>query len=233
MNRILLVALSALLILCTFAAGCVPGAGPCACGGAPIEDVAIWANESLPLQYFVYVVYGCFSCVDFSRYQVMYSDTSVWVDMLLCSCNLSCPPKTPPDSYMAENIPVSDLVFQPGENYTVVVNHNVTINFIAGVTTYLAPIDNIEIWGDNSSPRQYFVDVVSEESSFCDHFHSYNVTDAGNTTIIVEIFNLSCGTDCTPRYRNVEHTVPLGSDFVTGGNYTVVVNNLTENFVAE
>jgi hypothetical protein len=157
--------------------------------------------------------------------------------MLLCSCNVSCPPETPPDSYFAENISLGDLAFEPGGNYTIMVNANstgnVNITFVAGVTSYLACVDDMEIWSDNSSPREYFVDVVSEESSFCDHFCSYNVTDAGNATIIVEIFNLSCGTDCTPRYRNVEHTVPLGSDFVSGGNYTVVVNNVTENFVAE
>jgi len=150
---------------------------------------------------------------------------------------VSCPPDSPPDSYVAQNISLNHyVVFYPGKVYTVTVNHNVTMNitFVAGsvVTIYLAHIQDIEIWADNSSPTQYFVDVVSEEHSFCDHFDSYNVTRAGNTTIMVEVFNLMCSTNCTLRYRNVEHTIPLGSDFVTGGNYTVAVNNMTEIFVA-
>jgi hypothetical protein len=228
MNRILLVVLAALLILSIFVS-----CGPCRCYWAPIKDAYIWADESLPLQYFLYVVSGCFSCDAFSRYQVDYGGIrTISVDMLDCSCNLSCPPNRPPDSYVAQNVSFSKMMFQPGESYTVKVN-NVTITFVAGgVTIYLAPIWDIEIWADNSLPPQYFVDVMSEELSFCDHFDSYNVTRAGNTTIIVEIFNVMCGTDCTPKYRNVAHTIPLGSDFVTGGNYTVVVNNVTETFVA-
>ena len=117
-------------------------------------------------------------------------------------------------------------------NYTVEVN-DVTVTFVAGVTIYLAPIHDIGIWADNSSPSQYFVDVVSGEPSICDHFNSYNVTRASNTTVIVEIFNLRCGTGCPAVYSYVENTIPLGSDFVSGGNYTVVVNNVTETFVAQ
>jgi hypothetical protein len=243
MNRMSLVALPALLILGIFA-GCQGGSGPCGCYAAPIVDVDILPDESSPLpplQYLLHVVSGCFTCDDFSRKQVT-SDyptisPTILVDILNCTCNLSCPPDRPPDSYVTWNISLNHyVVFYPGETYTITVNHNETMNitFVAdsAVTTYLAPIQDIEIWADNSSPPQYFVGVVSEEHSFCDHFDSYNVTPAGNTTITVEIFNLMCSTNCTLRCRNVEHTIPLGSDFVTGGNYTVVVNNMTETFVA-
>jgi hypothetical protein len=98
---------------------------------------------------------------------------------------------------------------------------------------YLAPIDGIDIWADNSSPPQYFLYVVSGEPNTCAHFDSYNMTRASNTTIIVDIFNLhSIGEPCGEMYSYVEHTIPLGSDFVSGGNYTVEVNDVTVTFVA-
>ena len=101
-----------------------------------------------------------------------------------------------------------------------------------GCVKYLAPIEDIDIRVAESLPPQYFLHVVSGEPSTCDKFDSYNVTRAGNTTR-VEIFNLRCGMFCGFVYSYVEHTIPLGSDFVPGGNYTVMVNNVTETFVAE
>jgi len=133
------------------------------------------------------------------------------------------------DRYATQSISIGNLI--PGVNYTVEVNE-VTITFVAGVMICLAPIHDVEIWADNSSPTQYFVDVVSGEPSICDHFNSYNVTRASNTTILIDVFNLRCGTGCPAVYSYVENTIPLGSDFVSGGNYTVVVNNMTETFVA-
>ena len=99
----------------------------------------------------------------------------------------------------------------------------------------LAPVEDVYIWADNSSPEQYFMDVVSGEPDSCHKCHSYNVTRTGNTTIRVEIFNLlSIGGGCADVYSAVEHTIPLGlgSDFVIGETYTVEVNDMTETFVA-
>lgn len=228
MNRILFVILAVLLILSIFATGCGPF-GPCYAYGAPIEDVAIWADESLPPKYFLGVVSGFSSCDGYSSsYKVTrVGNTTIEVEIW----NGTCHPECSVDSYVDQTIPLgSDFVL--GVNYTVEVN-DVTVTFVAGVMIYLAPIHDIEIWADNSSPPQYFVDVVSGEPSMCDHFDSSNVTCAGNTTIIVEIFNQSCGTGCPAVYSYVEHTIPLGSDFVLGGNYTVVVNNVTGTFVAQ
>lgn len=95
-----------------------------------------------------------------------------------------------------------------------------------------APIHDTDIWVAESFPLQYFLHVVSGEPSGCYTFDSYNVTRTGNTTL-VEIFNLYCDMPCAQVYNYVEHTIPLGSDFVSGGNYTVVVNNVTESFVAQ
>ena len=98
---------------------------------------------------------------------------------------------------------------------------------------HLAPIRDIDIWADNYSPPQYFLYFVAVQPDGCAHFDSYIMTRASNTTIIVEVFNLSCGTGCPQMESYVELTIPLGSDFVPGGNYTVEVNNVIETFIAQ
>ena len=101
-----------------------------------------------------------------------------------------------------------------------------------GYRRYLAPIHDVEIWVDKCSPPQYFVDVVSGEPNSCVKFDRYNVARTGKTTR-VEIFNIEyVGGSCAEIYSYVDHTIPLGSDFVTGVNYTIMVNNVTETFVA-
>jgi hypothetical protein len=97
---------------------------------------------------------------------------------------------------------------------------------------FLAPIHDVEIWANNSSPTQYFVDVVSGEDMTCVHFYSYNVTHTSNTTIRVEILNRECPSEgCGEVYTEVENTIPIGSDFIVGVTYTVEVNDVTEVFV--
>jgi len=99
--------------------------------------------------------------------------------------------------------------------------------------TYPAPIRDVDIWADNSSPTQYFLYFVAVQPNGCSSFDSYNVTRTGNTTIRVEVFNLHCDKPCPQMESEVELTIPLGSDFVPGGNYTVEVNDVTETFVAQ
>lgn len=224
------VVLAVLLILGIFVAGC---------GGygeylAPIDGIDIWADNSSPPQYFLYVVSGEPSgCDHFDSYNVMRaSNTTMIVEIFNLRYGIACSAEY---SLVENTIPLgSDFV--PGVNYTVEVN-DVTVIFVAGVIMiYPAPIVDVEIWVDGSSPPQYFVDVVSEEPTTCDHFDSYNVTRAGNTTVIVEVFNRRCCTSCPDKWWDsnyVEHTIPLGTDFVPGGNYTVEVNNVTETFVAQ
>ena len=226
MKRILFVILAVLLILSIFANGCT---------GyilylATIHDIDIWADNSSPPHYFVDVVIGEHtSCDSFDSYNVTRaSNTTIRVEIV--NKHITGEPCQEYAKYVEHTFPLgSDFV--PGVNYTVEVN-NVTETFVAGVMIYLAPIHDIGIWADESLPPQYSVDVVSGEPSICDHFSSHNVTRASNTTVIVEIFNLRCGTGCPAVYSYVENTIPIGSDFVSGGNYTVVVNNVTENFVA-
>ena len=227
MNRILFVILAVLLILSIFAGGC----------GirtvkelAPIDDVDIWADNSSPRQYLAYVVSGeSDGCHKFDSYNVTRVGDTFRVEIFnLVSIGEPCPEIY---SYVEHAIPLgSDFV--PDVNYTVEVN-DVTVTFIVGnITVYLAPIHNIDIWPQYSSPTQYFVGVVSGEPSVCDHLDSYNVTRAGDTTIIIEIFNRRCCTGYPEEYSYAENTIPIGSDFIAGVSYTVAVNNVTETFVA-
>jgi len=232
MNRILFVILAVLLVLSIFATGCVRTVKVL----APIHDIDIWADNSSPPQYFLYVVSGePTTCSKFDSYNVTRAgNTTIIVEIFnLRSIDVPCGELY---SYVEHTIPLgSDFI--PDVNYTVEIN-DVTVNFVAGVIMiYRALILGIEIWADESLPPQYFVEVLSEEHSICDQFDSYNVTRAGNTTIIVEIFNRKCCTGCPDPdemydYNYAWHDIPLGSDFASGGNYTVVVNNVTETFVA-
>lgn len=116
------------------------------------------------------------------------------------------------------------------------------------VVKSLAPIADINIWADESSPPQYFLHIVSVEPSTCHRSYKmptrdyllrpwswYNVKYDDNT-IRVEIFDLEIqGMPCLPIVNYVDHIIPLRSWNFTpapGETYTVVVNNVTETFVA-
>jgi len=230
-NRILFVIVAVLLILSIFANGCTGYALYL----ATIYDIDIWVDNSSTPNYFVDVVIGEHtSCDSFDSYNVTRADNAT-VRVEIVNKHITNQPCQEYAKYVEHTFPLgSDFV--PGGNYTVEIN-DVTVNFVPGIImTYPAPILDIEIWTDGSSPRQYFVDVLSEEPSMCDHFDSYEVVYAGNTTIIVIIFNRRCCTGCPDQdeYYHFDpwHTIPLGSDFVTEVNYTVDVNDVTETFVA-
>ena len=99
----------------------------------------------------------------------------------------------------------------------------------------LAYVHGIDIWGDNSSPRQYFADVASMGNAG-NNTASYRVTRAGNT-IQIKLFYLHwimtrMDTSLYVDPHEVKDTVPLGTDFVPGVNYTVEANNVTVTFIA-
>ena len=97
--------------------------------------------------------------------------------------------------------------------------------------TVLAPIEDLHIWADNSSPEQYFVDVASGEPDSCYEYSGYDVTRYENK-VRVEILNIHYIRDgCAEIYSIVEHTIPIGSDYLPGVNYTVEVNDVAETFI--
>jgi len=97
----------------------------------------------------------------------------------------------------------------------------------------LAGIRGIDIWADESLPPQYLLHLVTVQFDGCHEFDSYNMMRADNTTIIVDVFNLDCPNGCPDAEFYFEVTIPLGSDFVPGVNYTIDVNDVTVTFVVD
>jgi hypothetical protein len=115
---------------------------------------------------------------------------------------------------------------------------------VSGLRTeeVLVGVDHIGIWADNSSPRQYFADVASTGLAG-NNSARYRIIHVGNT-IQIELFYLHWMNTKVEgwhhlyldvvyiEHHEVEDTVPLGSDFVSGVNYTVRANDVTVTFIA-
>jgi inhibitor of cysteine peptidase len=102
----------------------------------------------------------------------------------------------------------------------------------------LAPVHEVEIVIAESYPAQYFLHVFSGLPNACVEFSHYSVAPrtSDNDTVKVEIINLEpVGGDmaCAEIYRLVETNIPLGSDFIPGRTYTVIVNDFILTFVAQ
>ena len=108
---------------------------------------------------------------------------------------------------------------------------------VSGLRTeeVLASVHDINIWADNSSPRQYFADVASTGNAG-NNTASHRMSHVG-TTIQIELFYLHwvmTKVEWTHLYvmpHEVRDTIPLGADFVSGVNYTVKANNVTVTFI--
>ena len=100
----------------------------------------------------------------------------------------------------------------------------------------LAPIDSVNVLIAESFPPQYFVEVVSGLPSGCAEFNGHDVARDG-TTIRITVNNLEPASEalvlCTAIYGMHQSNVALGSDFESGTEYTVHVNDATETFVAQ
>ena len=100
-----------------------------------------------------------------------------------------------------------------------------------------APIESVEIIVAESFPPQYSVAIKSGLPSGCARFKDYQVTRDGNT-VNIEVTNLEPApgqqAPCTAIYGYHDTSINLGSDFIEGETYSVVVNNdVTETFVGQ
>jgi hypothetical protein len=109
---------------------------------------------------------------------------------------------------------------------------------VSGLRTeeVFARVQDIDVWADNSSPRQYFADVESIGHAG-NNTASYRMSHVGNT-IQIELFYLHWiiiglhGNSLYIKPHEVEDTILLGTDFEPGVNYTVKANNVTVTFIA-
>ena len=102
-----------------------------------------------------------------------------------------------------------------------------------GLVQAPAPIKSVEVLTLESFPPQYNVVVVSGLPNGCVSFAGYYLNRDDNTTHIEMINWKPAAADvaCTEEYRTVNTTIPLGSDFVSGETYVVVVNDVIESFL--
>ena len=100
----------------------------------------------------------------------------------------------------------------------------------------LAPIQSLEVNVAESFPPQYFAHIVSILPDGCAEFDRNDVTRE-DTTIRIDVWNLVPAPDaeiaCILIVGTVEHNVALGTDFVSGTDYTVIVNDVSDTFVAQ
>ena len=99
----------------------------------------------------------------------------------------------------------------------------------------LAPIEGVKVRVAESFPPQYFLQIGSAQPNGCAKFNDIEVTRDGDT-IRVKVTNLipaDPNVICTQVYSVIGNSVALGSDFEPGIKYTVIVNDVTETFVAQ
>ena len=99
-----------------------------------------------------------------------------------------------------------------------------------------APFVSVDVRVAESFPPQYFVEVVSALPNGCHRFSRYEVSRDGNT-VRIDVWNAVpanlSAVACTMIYGEVTSNVPLGSDFESGVEYTLEVNDVTRTFVAQ
>lgn len=99
-----------------------------------------------------------------------------------------------------------------------------------------APIDELELIIRESAPPQYAVRVVSGLPDGCAEFYEAALTGRTGKTIEIEVTNTVPSDPkviCTAIYGTHEETIELGSDFDSGTEYVVKVNDEELKFTAQ
>ena len=132
----------------------------------------------------------------------------------------------------------------PGQTYRVTVNDRVTTAFTLPEPEFpdsfveSSPIERVEVVVLEGSPTHYELRVISglPKGSACSIFNGYEIRRAGPTMIEVDVTHHEVADQfviCTADYPIVETSIPLGSDFEPGVEYSITVNSdTTETFVA-
>ena len=169
---------------------------------------------------------------------------------IIFTVTLMQPPPTPWAIPCAEELlEVETIVplgasFAPGKTNRVKVNGRVTTAFTLLEPDFpdsfiaLSPILRVAVVTLKGAPLQYELRVVSALplGSRCSKFNGYEVRRADPTRIEVDVTHHAVADPairCTKDYPLVETSIPLGSDFEPGLEYTVSVNSdKTQTFLA-
>ena len=208
----------------------------------------VWANlipnepeHLLRVAYYQSTIEGCARPGN-QGLEVDGYDIRVWVTLMQ-------PPPTawaiPCDEKVVELDAVEHIrqPLEPGQTYRVIVNDRETTTFTLPEPelphTFIAesPIESAEVVVLESAPTQYQLQVVSGmPSGSCTQFNGYEIRRREGNSVEVAVTHHQVADPqaiCTADYPVVETDVPLGSDFESGQEYTVVVNSDTSrSFVA-
>ena len=163
---------------------------------------------------------------------------------IIVRVTLMQPPSTPWAIPCAEEVVELDTVLpitallEPGQTYRIIANGRETTTFTLPAPdlrdTFIAesPIESAEVVVAGSAPPYYELRVVSgmPRGSGCSQFNGYEVRRSESNRIDIVITHHQVADPlaaCTADYPVVETTVPLGSDFEPGVQYTVRVNSDT------
>ena len=210
----------------------------------------IWANlipneqeHFLRVAYYQSTIEGCARPGN-QGLEVDGYDIVAWVTLME-------PPQTPWRIPCEEQVVELDAVepihadLELGQTYRVVVNDRVVTTLTLPDTrlghTVIAEslVERAEVMVLESMPPQYQLSVVSgmPKGSGCSQFNGYEIRRRKSTEIEVVITHHQVADPfvvCTADFPIVETTVPLGSDFEPGVEYTVTVNSDTSSsFVAQ
>ncbi len=211
---------------------------------SPIERVDVAISDSNPPEYFLQGISRLplgSSCSKFNGY-----DLSRWgagiihvtVTHLEVTEIMPCTDDLP---VAMTEIPLG-TGFNSGESYNVIVNGEVTNSFLGRdpeggkKVVKESPVESVELIILESFPPQYRINVLSTMSgSSCSQFNGYDVSRPFSNTIHVTVTYLLPAGDVmfTRDIAYAEADIPLGSDFVSNEEYTVLVSQATETFIAQ
>lgn len=206
---------------------------------SPVESVEVVVSDSL--EYSLAVVSRLpagSSCSQFNGYDVARRSgdrLDVTVTHLEVAPQAGPVPCTADLPVVSTEIPLG-TDFAPGETYQVVVNGEVMASFVGRdpegreMTRTPSPIESVEVVTLESDPVLYSLVVVSRLplGSSCSEFDGYTVARRFAGRIDVTVNHLEVvdrNVPCTRDLPAVMTVITLGSDFVSGESYAVVVND--------
>ena len=211
---------------------------------SPIERVDVTVSDANPPEYSLQVISRLplgSSCSKFNGYDLSRRGAGiihVTVTHLEVTEIMPCTDDLP---MVMTEIPLG-TGFASGQSYKVIVNGEVTNSFVGRdpeggkKVVKVSPVESVELIILESFPPQYRIKVISTMSgSSCSQFNGYDVSRPFSNTIHVTVTYLLPAGDviCTRDIAYAETDISLGSDFVSKEEYTVVVNGVTETFIAQ
>ncbi|MFB3120116.1 MAG: hypothetical protein ACE1Y2_06265 [Stenotrophomonas maltophilia] len=211
---------------------------------SPIERGVVTISDSNPPEYSLQVISRLplgSSCSKFNGYALSRRGAGI-IDVTVTHLEVTeIMPCTDDLPVAMTEIPLG-TGFASGESYKVIVNGEVTNSFVGrdpeggNKVVKESPVESVELVILESFPPQYRIKVVSTMSgSSCSQFNGYDVSRPFSNNIQVKVTYLLPAGDviCTRDIAYAETDIPLGSNFVSKEEYTVMVNQVTETFVAQ